>query len=98
MSASMDGLLPIGVQIDGGLRRKFSIRLPKVNDTLLARDAFPSDDMRFMLVHIAGRLTFEGVTRPITHQDLVDLFDVDLEAIREADESLEKKRLPPKPG
>jgi hypothetical protein len=91
---TISGLLPVGLTLEGQVRQKFTLRLARVGDTLQAREAFPTDDLRFRLHHISLRLSLEGVSRPLTVADIEQLFDVDLAAVQEADEALEKKHLP----
>jgi hypothetical protein len=95
MTIQIDGLLPVGLLVDGVVRRKFRLHLARVIDSLQAREQFPEDDLRFRLAHIARRLSLDGVEQTrMTLELVMELYDVDLLAIQEADELLEKKAKP----
>lgn len=88
------GALKVGLEYAGKTHKEFTIRAPKVKDTLEATvEVGTESNLKFMLATYARQLITLGdiPKEQITSELLADLYDVDLAVIQEASQSLEKK-------
>lgn len=89
-----EGKLNVGIDYAGSTHVEFTIRAPKVKDTIESMAAVgKSDSLKFMLEMYSRQLISLGdiPKEHITPELLSDLYDVDLAVIQEASQELEKK-------
>jgi phage FluMu protein gp41 len=88
------GKLKVGLEFAGKTHVEFTIRAPKVKDTIEATaEVGEGDNLKFMLAAYSRQLISLGdiPKENITSALLADLYDVDLAVIQEASQNLEKK-------
>ncbi len=89
-----EGKLKIGLEFEGKNHVDFSIRAPKVKDSLEAIDEVgESSGLKFMLATYARQILVLGdiPKEKITTELLLELYDIDLAIIQKVSEEYEKK-------
>lgn len=88
------GMLKIGLEYAGKTHVEFTMRAPKVKDTIEATvEVGEGNSLKFMLATYSKQLISLGEIpkEHITADLLSDLYDIDLAVIQEASQDLEKK-------
>ena len=86
--------LPIGVEVDGSIYKKFSIRPGTLRDSCAALDEAGADASPNVLRYatMAQRVTFEGLAQEkVTVDLLMDMYDRDAVTLENAAAEVEKK-------
>lgn len=93
INAEVQGVLPIGLEINGQRYRAFTLRAATLMDSIKAVEATGGDVNNLCLRYaiMAQRITFEGFSEPVTPDMLMGLFDRDGVALENASDAVEKK-------
>lgn len=95
MSMNQQGILPVGIEVDGVLHREFELRPQKVRDSIeaLKDERAQADESWLGLVLQCRQIVKLGTLKPeqITPELLIDLYEVDMQVLMEGAAKLRER-------